>query len=942
MVRQNDIVQSMCTASGRLWPVIGGLLLCSPFVSLAQTSGVEYFEAKVRPVFVAKCQGCHSSTPRMAGLDLSSAEGFLKGADSGLLVDTAKPAESRLLRAVGYESSIKMPPGSKLKDDELAAIREWVGMGAPLPAEKAGAAKVSAAKPVVDLTEQRKFWSFQPIRKLPPPAVRDRGWAKNPIDAFVLARLEEKGLKPAPPADKLTLLRRATFDLTGLPPAESEIREFLADTSPQAFERVVNRLLNSPRYGERWGRHWMDVARYADSTGADEDHRYPYAWRYRDYVIESFNSDIPYDQFVREQIAGDLLPAEKPGDVNVRGLVATGFLALGPKLIAEQDKVKMFYDIVDEQIDVTSRAFLGLTVACARCHDHKFDPISTKDYYSLASIFASSKQLAKIEGVVSELYFAPLVPKALADKYEAHQASIKDKQKEINDLLAEEGARYRDSLAPHLADYMLAAIRVYRDSETAAQAAAAAHLDPAVLERWATYLKPVTERRAHLELWYNATAATLTQTGAGYQNSFIATAAFRRQALAKWRQDSEAARKAGQEAPPQPKFQPGDDRFFTEVASGKGPFALPEKDRQPFLSEGGRVRLAALESELKQLKESGPPEPPLACALTEGKVTEQRVFIRGNPENPGDPVTKRFPLILASDRQQPITNGSGRKELANWLADPVNPLPARVMANRMWQWHFGEGIVRTPSNFGKAGERPSNPELLDYLAASFIEGGWKVKSMHRLLMLSNAYQMSSLPAPEALDRDADNALLSRFPSRRLEVEEIRDSLLQLDGTLDVTMGGALLGGRGRDTEFSDERMGLNPDQSKRRTVYLPLRRSNLASVLTLFDFGDATTPGEGRSQTNVAPQALYMMNSEFVAGQARSVAGQLLGDGVLDDAGRIRGAYYRVLGRPAEQREVDRALEYLRAFPTKADNRTEAWTSFCRALIGSNEFLYIH
>ena len=299
-----------------------------------------------------------------------------------------------------------------------------------------------------DLTEQRKFWSFQPVRKTAPPAVKNRAWAKNPIDAFILAKLEEKNLQPAPPADKVTLLRRATFDLTGLPPTEAEIRSFLEDNSPDAFARVVDRLLDSPRYGERWGRHWMDVARYADSTGADEDHRYPYAWRYRDYVIDSFNRDTPYDRFVREQVAGDLLPADKPGEVNVRGIVATGFLALGPKLIAEQDKVKMFYDMVDEEIDTLSRAFLGLTVACARCHDHKFDPISTKDYYSLASIFASSKQLANVEAHVSELYFAPLVSKDVADRYEAHQAKIKDTQKEIDELLAEEGARYRDALAP--------------------------------------------------------------------------------------------------------------------------------------------------------------------------------------------------------------------------------------------------------------------------------------------------------------------------------------------------------------------------------------------------------------------------------------------------------------------------------------------------------------
>ena len=940
-------VQSMHKTSARHWLPSYLLLTLVVFdarLSPGQSSGVEYFENKIRPILVAKCQPCHSPALRTAGLDLSSAEGFQKGGDSGVLVQGADSSESRLLQAIGYEGQIKMPPTGRLKSEEIAAIRQWVQMGSPWPSEKAVTTNMIVADSLSALTELRKFWSFQPVRKVAPPAVRDPNWVKTPIDAFVLAKLEEKKLKPAPGADKVTLLRRATFDLTGLPPTEKEIRDFLADRSDDAFTRVIDRLIDSPRYGERWGRHWMDVARYADSTGADEDHRYPYAWRYRDYVIDSLNRDIPYDRFIREQVAGDLLPSDTPGEVNVRGLVATGFLALGPKLIAEQDKVKMFYDIVDEQIDVTSRAFLGLTVACARCHDHKFDPISTRDYYSLASIFASSKQLANVEKLVSELYFAPLVSKDVADRYQAHQTQINDTQKEINDLLAEEGASYRDALAPRLADYMLAGGRVYRDGATSEEAAAERQLDKAIVEKWAAYLKPSAERRAHLEPWYDASATAREEIAAQYQKTFLATAALRRQVLARWRKESVAAKAAGKELPAAPKFQAGEDRFFTEVASGKGPFALPEKDRESVLSEDGRTRLASLQSALKQLKDSAPPEPPLACALTEGKITEQRVFIRGNPENQGELVSKGFPLVLASDRQPSITSGSGRRELANWLADPANPLTSRVMANRIWQWHFGQGIVRTPSNFGKGGERPTHPELLDHLANSFIERGWSIKSMHRLLMLSNTYQMSSLASPEALEHDADNVLLSRFPARRLEMEEIRDGLLALDGSLDLTMGGALQSGRGTDKEFSDDRKSLNPDQSKRRTVYLPLRRSNLPSVLTLFDFGDATTPGEGRSQTNVAPQALYMMNSDFVAQQAQSLANQLLGNGVLDDAARIGGAYYRVLGRPAQEEEIKAALEYVRLFPGVSEGqagRLLAWTSFCRALVASNDFLYI-
>jgi hypothetical protein len=919
------------------------LLLAGVAPALGQPSGIEYFETKVRPIFIAKCHACHSLSSRMAGLDLSSAAGFQKGADSGAMVNGSDVSGSRLMRAISYENTIKMPPMGRLKDDEVAAIREWVRMGTPWPAGKAGdAGNAAPVKPRINLAEQRKFWSFQPVRKPAAPEVRDSEWRLNPIDAFLFARLEQVHLKPARPADKVTLLRRATYDLTGLPPTQSEIADFLNDSSAEAFARVVDRLLVSPRYGERWGRHWLDVARYADSTGVDEDHYYPYAWRYRDYVIEAFNQDARYDEFVREQIAGDMLPAARPNDLNVKGLIATGFLALGPKLIAEQDKVKMFYDIVDEQIDVVSRGILGLTIACARCHDHKFDPISTKDYYSLASIFASSKQLANVEAHISELHFAPLVPKDKADRYEAHQAKIKEKQSEINNLVADEEAHYRAALAPQLAGYMLAARRVYDDRVSAAEAAAERHLDAAVLERWVNYLKPVRERRVHLEAWYQAPAETREQVAAGYQARFIETAAVRQEAMTKWRHESRAAKAAGQEVPTAPKFPVGEDRFFTDVTAKHGPFALPEKHREESMRAQGRTRLAALEAELNALKTSSPPEPPLACALTEGKITEQRVFVRGNPENRGDLVTKRFPVVLSSSHEPAITQGSGRRELADWLANPANPLTARVMVNRIWQWHFGEGFVRTPSNFGKTGLRPTHPELLDYLAATFVERGWSIKSMHRLLMLSKAYQMSSTASPEARERDADNSLWSRFPRRRLEVEEIRDSLLALDGSLDLTMGGALqtfkIGKTGTD------RMSFDPDKSNRRTVYLPLRRSNLPAILTLFDFGDATTSAEERAQTNVAPQALYMMNSDFVTRQAQGLARNLLAESALDDAGRVQKAYYRVIGRPAEETEINEAVEYIQQFPVEPGNGPERllpWTTFCRALVGSNEFLYI-
>ncbi|MBM3774701.1 MAG: DUF1553 domain-containing protein [Acidobacteria bacterium] len=892
----------------------------------------EFFEKRIRPIFAAHCQACHGPGQQLAGLDLSSASGFRRGVDSGPLVDSADLDQSRLLRAVGFRERVKMPPAGKLAGQQIADLREWVRIGAPWPAGVPGAAPSKTGYPRAG----KDFWSFQPLRKVRPPAVRNAAWARDDLDRFILAKLEENGLEPAPPAGRLTLLRRVTLDLTGLPPSETEIREFLAGAAPDPYPAVVERLLASPRYGERWGRHWLDVARYADSTGADEDYRYPYAWRYRDYVIDAFNRDLPYDRFVKEQIAGDLLAAEDGAPVNPRGIIATGFLALGPKLIAEQDKPKMFYDIVDEQIEVAGKAFLGLTLACARCHDHKFDPVSIRDYYSLASIFASTKQLEKIEGTVSKLYFAPLVAPEVAAVYQAHQKKIERQQEEIDELTAAEARLYRDRYAPGLARYMLAARRVYAEGGPPDPS-----LDQPVLERWVEYLRPSSERRIHLEPWYQA--ASPAAVAPEYQRAFLATAAERDRAIAAWKEKADAARALGQDPPERPRFQAGENRFYSDVTGAKGPLALPEKDRQNVFSAAGRERLAALERELERLKNSGPPEPPFACGVAEGKIIEQPVFLRGNPETKGEIVPKALPAVLAGRRQPLIASGSGRLELANWLADPANPLTARVMANRIWQWHFGEGLVRTPSNFGSTGERPTHPELLDHLAARFIAGGWSMKALHRSILLSSAYRMSSQASPEVRERDPENRLWSRFRMRRLSIEELRDSLLAIDGSLDLTMGGTLQKGFGTDKEFSEERKSLNPDSSPRRLVYLPLRRSNLPSLLSLFDFGDASTSTEARSQTNVAPQALYMMNSRFVAGRARSLATWVLAQ-PGGEARRLERAWAAVQGRFPAAGESEDARRYIAAFPGASGprGRLDAWSSFCRTLIASNDFMYVH
>jgi hypothetical protein len=910
----------------------------------------EFFEKRIRPILVTNCAPCHNPQAYVAKLDLTTAEGFARGGESGPLINANNPAESRLLKAIGYTETLKMPPTGKLKAEEIAALTQWVKMGASWPgrADVKAEAKWTGPKSTREFTEEEKaFWAFQPLATTAPPRVKNRAWVKSPIDAFILKKLEEKGIQPAPPADKLTLLRRATYDLTGLPPSEAEMRDFINDKSPNAFARVVERLLASPRYGEQWGRHWLDVARYADSTGNDEDHRYPHAWKYRDYVIEAFNKDLPYNQFMREQLAGDLLAATDGGEVNKRGIIATGFLALGAKAIAQQDKQKMLYDVWDEQVDVTSKAFLGMTMACARCHNHKFDPILTKDYYSLVGIFASTRSFTNPNSHVSVVLEKPLVPKVEWQQYQAAKKAHDEKARRLRFALEMIVAETQDRLVKeqgaYVADFMLAARKVYEGGAKPEEAARQAGLDPALLQKWIDFLKPNPEIvRGYLNEWNAASPDQFAVVARAYQERFVKRVQEWQALMAEWQPRYQKALKENQPVPDRPGFEEGEDRFFSDVYSNNGPFTIAAKEQKNFSTEQW-ARLETLRQEYEALKKVAPREPELACAIEEGERVEQKVMVRGDYNNPGEAAPPAFPAILARYDSHPQYSGSGRLQLADWLADAKNPLPKRVMVNRLWQWHFGEGIVRTPDNFGKMGERPTHPELLDYLAAEFVKRGYSMKAMHRLLMLSSTYQMASENAA-AVEADPDNHLFSRFNRRRLTLEEMRDGLLAIDGTLDLTMGGTLQTGRGTDGENNQGRLSLNPEKVKRRTVYLPLRRANLPTLLNLFDFGDATTMSGKRQLTNVATQALFWLNSEFITDRSAQLAQSLLGSDPSDDAARLAIIYRRILNRQARPDEVISAQQYLDGFKKKfAGDKVEqkAWQSFIRILMSSNEFVYI-
>ena len=684
------------------------------------TESLEFFEKKIRPVLVERCFKCHGPKAK-GGLRLDGRAGMLKGGESGPAIVPGKPGTSLLIEAIHYGGdSNKMPPDGKLPRAVIRDFERWVEAGAPWPG--GGAPIAQEKKPGFSITaEQRAFWAFQPVRTVSPPELADASRAKNDIDRFILRRLEQEGIKASPGASRRRLLRRVTFDLTGLPPTPQELESFLADDSDDAFEKVVDRLLDSPRYGEHWARHWLDGVRYVSDVGY-----YNFSdlgWRYRDWVIRALNDDLPYDQFVIHQVAGDLLPVPGGQGGYPDGIIATGVLAMGNYDDQESNKEALYAEVIDDQVNLVSRQFLGLTISCARCHDHKFDPISTEDYYALGGIFLSSRVLEA------------------KNRIGAHRLKIP--------LISAQGKNIGQAIG--------------------------------------------------------------VQEG-GYQNS------------------------------------------------------------------------------------------------RHKKIGDMPVYIRGDPLKPGPVIPRRFPLILAGDKQKTInelTGQSGRLELARWIASPENPLTARVMVNRIWHFHFGRGLVHTPSNFGNRGGKPSHPQLLDYLASRFVESRWSLKAMHRLIMNSATYQRDSVRAePGKEDADPENILLSRFSTRRLSAEEIHDSLLAVSGR----------GGK--------------------RAVYTRVGHEHSSLIANLFDAPATGTIAPGRTESTTAPQGLYMMNDKSVISASRALANRLEKRSGSDET-QIRMAYEFIYGRIAAEAEIEAGKAFL-----AEQEDAERWAYF-HVLLCANEFMYI-
>ncbi len=881
---------------------------CLPLALTATAADpLDHFEKYVRPLLAEKCFGCHTQT-KMGGLEMVSRQALLDGGKSGPAVVPRAPERSLLIRAVRRQDErLKMPPSEPLSQDEVRVLTKWVDDGAVWPDPPKAAPAAGDELKITD--EQRAFWAFQRVKNSTPPP-----GAGTAIDRFLSAKLSAKGLTPAPPADKRTLLRRVYYDLTGLPPTPAEVDAFLANDSPQAFDAVVDRLLASPRYGERWGRHWLDVARYSDDRlNSTQDEPYPNAFRYRDWVIQAFNDDMPYDLFVKAQLAADQLDeAERRGRSREQLMGGLGMFGLSPKF-------------QDDRIDVVGRGFMALTIACAQCHDHKFDPIPTADYYSLLGVFNSTR--------IDE---HPLVLEDVVSEYESKKERADDAKAKLDEFLTTQSRQLVDALAARTADYILAAWRVSGPEDSSLKRAARkSGLDQETLERWIAYLDGTPKEHKLLDQWQalprSSDQAPVESFAREIQTKLIEVIADKKrielenEILLGGDKSGGNLRRTEQKALPREEFY-----FWNDLASANGR-KLPAEAKagvlyykgealERFLSGVWIEHIRKARRRVAELEEQVPEKYPFQHVVADVEDPKnERVHIRGNEDNLGEEAPRRFLQILCDSEPPAFSGGSGRLDLARAIASPDNPLTARVMVNRIWLGHFGRGIVGTPSNFGVMGERPTHPELLDYLTARFIAGGWSIKALHREILLTDAYRRSLRHDPSNHEIDAENKLLWRANRRRLDVESLRDSLLYVAGRLDDKAGGP-------------PRSWDEPNNS--RTIFSFVSRRRLDSRLGLFDFPNPNKTSPRRIDTNTPLQGLFFLNSELVMGAAAGLAERLSDDAGDNPQERIRRAYRLLYGRAPSDREESLALRFL-------EKPHNDWPELAQVWLSSNEFRYV-
>ncbi len=1072
-----------------------GTLTLLPVLSAQGSAELEHFERYIRPLLAEKCYACHSSdTMAMGELRLDSRESLLQGGSRGPAIAPGDPSSSLLVKAVSYTSiDLKMPPTGKLSDDEVDHLEAWIRMGAPDPRS---ATSSEVEEDGIDLAEGRQFWSFRPVGQPALPAVRNTDWVRTDVDRFVLARLEAEGLQAPAGVDRRTLLRRVTFDLTGLPPTPAQIDAFLSDTAQGAYVRAVERLLGSPHYGERWGRHWLDLVRWAETNGHEFDNNKLDAWRFRDYVIESFNTDLPYNRFLQEQIAGDLMPPRLSADgTHYVNPIAAGGYWLWEVLNSPTDSVKARADQIDNQIDVLTKAAQGLTVACARCHDHKFDPIPTADYYSLFGILSSthmSETCIDSPARASEIRAAD---KEIGEVNDQIAALLRDAPARASEGLAErlvaaskdEGSEDRDGLASELA-YALAepAHPLYPFAKLAQSLAAESA--PEFAELMAGMRREMAEWESKADrnhpLWseredevfedFENGFGKWTVNGAGFGDGPVRAVPPSQRLGGHWGQALAASSGSGADAlvgtlttekfrmpakyvhvrlaGPEYERRLKEDapvRFTVIADEHKSGHAMPDgsgrlswhtiamtkergricsieivdRDRTgsiavdqvvfssapkpppiagpvnarvlelladetirslpdlalayealarelsagsrstaddallagllghtkreqaaDFLDEADHRRYSELASRRERLDQALPSST-FTMSSQDWQPADSPIHIRGNHKNLGEIAPRQFLQAIAGSEQAPFHNGSGRLELAQWVASERNPLTARVMANRVWHHHFGRGIVASPDNFGRMGEEPTHPALLDFLARSFMESGWSVKDLHREIVLSSTYRASSVPSEKARLADPSNRLLSHFPVRRLEAEAIRDSLLAVSGALDLSVGGPGVpphiskyqDGRGKPASGPLDGLG-------RRSVYLQVRRNFLPPLFLAFDYPLPISTEGRRGISAVASQALLMLNNEFVNEQAELWAERTLQahEGTQE---RIEEMYLRAYGRPPVQSEISEIEGFLasqaRLREASGHDDPAIWADLAHAVLNTAEFLFV-
>jgi len=969
--RHVALVAALIAASWLSFTSAGARAADSP-AATSPAQHERFFEEKVRPVLAANCQECHGAKKQESGLRLDSRSAVLAGGDSGEpAVVPGDPDRSVLVKAINHAGDYQMPPKRKLPEGEIAAIVEWVRDGAPWPA---GQSPRIETKPLpAELARQHRasHWAYQPVVRPGRPEILNSEWRiQNSIDSFVVARLMAAGLALSPEADRLALIRRLSFDLVGLPPSPEEVEAFIADRSPDAYERLVDRLLASPRYGERWGRHWLDVARYGDTKGYAfaQERRYPYAYTYRDYVIRALNADLPYDQFVLEQLAADRLPlAER----DPSRLAALGFLTTGRKFNNRHDDI-------DDQIDAVARGLLGITVACARCHDHKYDAIPTEDYYSLYGVFANCTEPAELPLIASP---DDLDARRQSEEYQKFDSELAKLKQAADDFAAGKHMEFLDQARRQSADY-LARIAAGESDRLLAKLPFMSldpkDLRPRLLERWRRYLDQRSKPDdAVFGLWHDllrvpseafaekaqpVVARWLslpTGTAAGHCNSALHELLAAEQPAA--RMDvpriygkllTEAYDRwlsAGGDAKALDSLPDDWRQIARMLVADDSPTNVPKDDIRQYLNRADRNKYTELQKKVESYQANSPLAPPRAMVVVDNpKPAEPRVLVRGNPARQGNQVPRQFLLVLAGDSRQPFTEGSGRLELARAIIAPDNPLTRRVMVNRLWMHHFGEPLVLSPSDFGIRSEAPTHPEVLDELASDLLESGWSLKSVHRKMVCSATYRQVStaefglriaeskqpVANPQSTIRnpqsvDPENRLLWRMNRRRLELEAVRDTLLAAADQLDLAMFG-------RPVELTKAPF------PRRRAVYGFIDRQDLPNLFRVFDIASPDSSSPRRPRTTVPQQALFFMNSPFVVEQAKALTARPEVAAAANDDGRIAELYRLVYSRAPDSEELAIGCQYLAAAAGSAtDVKLSALEQYAQLLLLTNEAMYI-